>query len=290
MKKEDIIKAIPTYESLYILYSEYTKCPYVVCDEETMDDKVLIFMNEDDAKMTSDSLREKKINTAVIHLDSKELILRTFTSFFVLGVNAVEFRDGDENVLLELGEFIRRPTFDSLPVEQRPIENPILCLTTIYFLQELKRGVDDAASPQMRALEEEMVSNLFKARFIFPGREISDDGGNTSFQPLVLPSGDEKFVIPIFTDEIERARGPQMGKDIKLNVLTMENLLQVTLPENMIGFVINPFGYNLPVTKDWLSRVKVRDAATEERPMRPDELVQEMINNPQMTSESPENA
>lgn len=260
MIKENIIKEIPNYESLYILFSEYTRCPYIECDEETMDDKAFIFFHEDGAKRFSDKLREEKKNTIVHHMNDKQLILRTFTSFFVNGINAVEFHDKDEKILIELTDFIRRPSLDEIPENERPIENPILNLTAIYFLQELKRQVLEQGSPKLRSLEEEMVNNIFKARFIFPCREVPDAQNEEKkvLQPLIIQSDKDHFVIPIFTDEIERARGPQMGEDIKLSVVGLQHLLDVVLPENILGFVINPFGYSLPLTKEWIQVFKKR--------------------------------
>ncbi len=260
MNKENIIKEIPSYESLYILFSEYTRCPYIECDEKTMDDKAFIFFDEKDARSFSDSLKTEKKNTIVHHMNNKELILRTFTTFFVLGVNAVEFHRKDEKVLLELTDFIRRPDMSSIPEKERPIENPILCLTAIYFLQELKRQIHAPGSKELRSLEEEMVSNIQKGRFIFPCREIADPQNNDkkTLQPLIIKSDKDHFVIPLFTDEIERSRGPKMGEDIRLSIMTLQNLLDLTLPDNILGFVINPFGFSLPLSKEWMNAFRNR--------------------------------
>ena len=42
-KKIEVIKHLQQAEAIYAIMSGFTKQPYVVCDEETFDDKVLIY-------------------------------------------------------------------------------------------------------------------------------------------------------------------------------------------------------------------------------------------------------
>ena len=46
---------------LYVLVSACTKEPYVVCDEETFDDQVLMFLRMEDAQAKGKKLLEEKI-------------------------------------------------------------------------------------------------------------------------------------------------------------------------------------------------------------------------------------
>ena len=50
MKKEQLVKALPTMEKVYFLASPLTKLPYVECNEETGDDQVFVYTEEEKIK------------------------------------------------------------------------------------------------------------------------------------------------------------------------------------------------------------------------------------------------
>lgn len=47
--KSDILKKMRESEAIYVLMSDCTRLPFVVCDPETYDDEVFIFFSEQDA-------------------------------------------------------------------------------------------------------------------------------------------------------------------------------------------------------------------------------------------------
>ena len=49
-KKLEVIKNLQQAEAIYVIMSGFTKMPYVACDEETFDDKVFVYFEEEPAK------------------------------------------------------------------------------------------------------------------------------------------------------------------------------------------------------------------------------------------------
>ncbi len=45
--KSDVLKKMREAEAIYVLMSDCTRMPFVVCDPETYDDQVLIFFSTD---------------------------------------------------------------------------------------------------------------------------------------------------------------------------------------------------------------------------------------------------
>ena len=58
--------------------------------------------------------------------------------------------------------------FDELPEKQRPVINPELMLTSLYFLQEMRRpdSEEEKEKADLRAMDEELVANLVRGRFL----------------------------------------------------------------------------------------------------------------------------
>ena len=74
------------------------------------------------------------------------------------------------------------PDYNKLPEKQRPILNPQLQLSAIYFLQELRKPGVEPDKEALKELEEEMSVDLVKSTYLMPVevrkrrmvREISD--------------------------------------------------------------------------------------------------------------------
>ena len=105
-----------------------------------------------------------------LKMDDPSRILSTFTSFFLFGINAVEFHTGDGVIILQLNEFIRRHDLSDIPEDRHPVENPSLQLTMLYFMQEFRRGLENPDNEKLREMEEEMVVNVLRGKFLLPFR------------------------------------------------------------------------------------------------------------------------
>ena len=63
-------------------------------------------------------------------------------------------------------------------------------------------------------------------------------------------------MIPVFTDGYEFAKFRGADESIKPTVANLDNLFSIVLPENTIGFVLNPAGASLTLAKEWIDKVK----------------------------------
>ena len=258
MEKRDVLISIPKMEKIYLIHSDFTRLPFVHCDDETFDDVVFLFETRENAQKKCEELLEIKQKTTVVELD-QESLLKTFTYLVIAGVNAIKYNYKDEDYMLQLSEIVKVSDFSELPPEQRPLENRTLQLTMIYFCQEIRANLDNPNTPVIREMEEEMMVNILKARFLVPVRETQVDG-ETQMQMLMLKINDSGSVIPIFTDNIEISR-LQSEDGIKRIIVDTKNLLNFELPSGCDGFLINPMGVSLPLNIGIINTLKNMEIA-----------------------------
>lgn len=60
-EKEQLLSSLRNAEEMYVFMSLCTKMPYVLCDEETFDDEVLLYYTEEDAQREGKKLIEQRI-------------------------------------------------------------------------------------------------------------------------------------------------------------------------------------------------------------------------------------
>lgn len=256
MTKEVFKKSIPELEKVFIIYSRLTHLPYVECNKDTFDDESFLYTEEEKAVEMVKALTEEKKAAVAIKVEKKDL-LQTLSGFFTYGINMLVFRTGKEEHRFQLTELIKRPDFSKIPKEKRPmgmeepVENPQLQLSMIYFLQELRRGVEKTDREKYRELEEEMAVNLQRARYFMPVQEAEKDG-NKVMQLLMIKLKDGTAMLPIFSDGLEffRFRGKE---ETKLLLTDLEKMAKMTLPDEAGGFLLNPAGVGLTLTKEYVA-------------------------------------
>ena len=137
----DTIKKIQQMEAFYVLFSRGTNNPFIICDPETYNDQVWVFEDSKDLEEKAKPYMETKNPVASIKVENKSF-LNFYSTLFTLGVNEVVFVEKDKTTPFDLEEIVKKPDFSQLPENQRPLFNPQLQLTGIYFMQEFRRGVD----------------------------------------------------------------------------------------------------------------------------------------------------
>ena len=75
-------------------------------------------------------------------------------------------------------------------------------------------------------------------------------------QLLMVKMQEDKYMIPVFTDNFEFTKFRGQDTSISISVATMDNLLALPIPDNSLGIVVNPAGVSLALTKDWMQRVR----------------------------------
>lgn len=229
MKEED--------GAVYVLISGFTKEPYVECDQESYDDKVFVYMEEEAAKNKAETLKEEKIPVGVAKILANHMLL-FFTNLYTMGVNALEISYDDQKELIQIDEFAKRREDPQLEEGKQWIENPQLHLTALYFAQEVRRPKELQDEKRMAQLQEEMSADFMKSRFIFA---LQQDGKGT---PLVKLNTGDKYQL-VFTDAVEFSRFNR-NKAFKPVIVDAAQLPKV-LDKEAKGVVLNIMGVNLPL-------------------------------------------
>lgn len=233
--KLEILTALQKSEAVYVLMSGYTRMPYVVCDEETFDDEVLLFFSEEAARQEAKRLMELKNPVAIakVELDRR---LEFFTSLFPIGVNCLRIDKGtDGEVTVQHNELIKREEPENYPEGKVRVENPELHLTALYFTQEFCRNREAGMTEELAALYEEIQAHFRKGNYIIPAEEGKGI-------PM-LKNAEDKAYLPIFTDYQEFQKFNREGK-LKGGVVKAEKIPEL-ISKEMTGVTINPFGVNM---------------------------------------------
>ena len=135
-EKKNVLMKLRNAEAIYVLMSDFTRMPFVECDEETFDDEVFLYFHEEDAKKEAQKRGESgdKVHVAKF---LKQFLLPFYTGFYPMGVNCLVVDKGTENeTSVQLSELIVRNEKE-VEKQGRPIvENQELHLTALYFMPE----------------------------------------------------------------------------------------------------------------------------------------------------------
>ena len=152
---------------------------------------------------------------------------------------------------VELEKVAREPDLSQMPPEKRPLLNPTLQLSGIYFMQELRRPVEKEKRKDLRAQEEELIADLRKSDFLIALNPPGEDPQKISLPYLKDKNG--KILQPVFSDVMEFEK---FGRGKKLRVA---RLPFTKLPEIMMkqaeAVVVNPMGFNLPLNREQIKRI-----------------------------------
>ena len=254
MDRREVLASIPKAVNLYMIHSDFTRLPFVYCDDESFDDVAFLLDIKENAEKKSKELSENKQKNTVVELN-QEGVLRAFTHMLIAGVNAIKYNYQGEDFIIQLDEIVKLSDFSELPPEQRPVENRTLQLTMLYFSQEIRANLDNPNTPEIHEMEEEMMVNILKARFLVPVRETQVDG-ETQMQMLMLKIGNGGgSMIPVFTDNIEFDKMPN-DDTVKKTIIDAKNLINFPLPPECEGFLINPMGVSLPLSSSILNNLR----------------------------------
>ena len=212
-EKEQLLSSLRNAEEMYVFMSLCTKMPYVLCDEETFDDEVLLYYTEEDAQREGKKLIEQRIP---IHIVDKNM---------------------ESEARLQLGELVIRPNTEDLPDGKVWVENPQLHLTALYFMQEMRRQEKPELTEELKGLQEEILVNYGRGRFIVA---VHKENG----MPMLKQKNGDAYQ-PIFTDILEFRK---FNKEDQFKTMAIEakNVPKMLVNEAK-GVVINPYGVNLQI-------------------------------------------
>lgn len=250
ISKEEAIKELQTRDSVYVAYAQATKLPYVKCDEETYNDQAWLFSTEEGIKAFGKKMIEDKILLMGMKYEKKDYP-RLYGTFYAIGVNTVVWVDGEEQIEIDLPDIARQTDMSQIEPSKRPLLNPTLELSGIYFMQELRRPVEKDQHGNLRELEEELIVNLRKAEYLIPMNVDPEDPKKINI-PYLKNKKDE-ILQPVFTDVMELEKFTR-GKKMRIAKVPLAKLPELMI-EKAIAYAVNPLGFNLVLNKEQLTKI-----------------------------------
>ena len=164
--EQEAIKELQTRDEIFVAYSQATKLPYVICDQESFNDQVWVFATEEEIKAFGKKKLEDKILLMGMKYEKKDYP-RFYGTLYAIGVNSVVWVDGENQIEVELTRIARQADFSQLEPKKQPLFNSTLQLSGIYFMQELRRPIKkEERTVNLREMEEELIVNLKKSEFL----------------------------------------------------------------------------------------------------------------------------
>lgn len=250
ISKEEAIKELQTRDAVYVAYAQATKLPYVKCDEETYNDQAWLFSTEEGIKAFGKKMIENKILLMGMKYEKKHYP-RLYGTFYAIGVNTVVWVDGEEQIEIDLPDIAKQTDMSQIEQAKRPLLNPTLELSGIYFMQELRRPVEKDQHGNLRELEEELIVNLRKSEYLIPMNVDPEDPKKINI-PYLKNKKDE-ILQPVFTDVMELEKFTK-GQKMRIAKVPFAKLPELMI-EKAIAYAVNPLGFNLVLNKDQILKI-----------------------------------
>lgn len=255
------LKKIQGLKDVIILCFQPTKMPYVECDTETFDDQVHLFGVDKEAEEFVKEYREKQHPVALMKVPQKHAPM-VISSFYSLGVNAVVYHDNGMSTRLQLEEVVKKPRVfeEQAKNDKLPLINPSLQLSIIYFMEEMYRKVEHDMK-LARELEEEMVANLIRSKYIVASKAAKEgekfDPKDPKQQKVInyIKDKDGQVFLPIFSDVGEFQKFyKEKANGMGMLVMPFQNLKRHML-EDTKAIILNPAGTHLQIAPEQLNNL-----------------------------------
>ncbi|MDD3218317.1 MAG: SseB family protein [Lachnospiraceae bacterium] len=253
------IEKVKGLESFFILFFAPTNMPYVVCDEETFDDEVLLYTTEEKMKKASAKYQEAGVKLRAMQV-KKEQYLGFFSNMFAFGANALLVNSDDEHIILMIDKICRKPDPSEIKNRAALVSNPELQLTTMYFMQEMHKPADSRDQEKCKELQEELLVDLLKGTLLMPVFKLDEEQLKLSREEQdklrripFLKNKEGDTYLPVFTDIHEFVK---YNRENKYDALILEfGGVMKQLHESLKGIAVNPFGNNLMILGDNLRKI-----------------------------------
>ena len=210
MTKEEKIERLRNLQKAYILYSLFTRIPYVECEQTMFYDQAFMFETKEDAEAAAKKIFDGGDPVGITELklvempqppaDSNVVPMRRMmrnqvrehlTKFPTMGLNAVFFKPAeDEGESLPLDEVLPQEVRDSLRKDYEDLMG--VQLTGVYFAQYMRRPQKDPEIARERF--EEFYANLARVKLLLPVIPNETQKGDG---PLDL----KQCMLPIYTSQ-----------------------------------------------------------------------------------------
>lgn len=247
-----VLRYLQNAKEVYVLFSKATNLPYVICDPDSCNDQIMLFSDQRFAATEATGFAKNKIELNIVKLENKQF-LGFYMGLYAMGVNELLLDKGFNALGVELNTLVRQPDYEKMPVEKRPVMNSELVLTGTYFAQELRKQVDSSEKEGLKDLEEEMLVNLKRGRFILPVQLPEGAKPEEKMNPkdvklafMKMQNGD--IFQPICTDPGEFQK---FNQEKKFHGIAVDYAkLQGMIMPNAKGLVLNPATLRLAIPKE----------------------------------------
>ncbi len=253
-------RKIQARRQMFVAFNAFTGMPFIICDPETFNDQIWIFETEELLKDYIKEQAEKKNILRGVEIKNKDF-LSFFSSLFMTGANELMFVDRNNKVAMGIEAIVRKPDYSKLKPEQRPVTNPNLVLTGMYFMQEAARQVPQEEK-NLAELEEELSANMVKARYIM-AIELPEGPGTLAeklkaknYKLPILKDKEGNSYQPLFTDPVELAKFTK-GKKMTAIAVPFSELTKLLSTEAK-GYMLNPNGFHIMMPRPLLEALPKR--------------------------------
>nr|WP_295285638.1 SseB family protein [uncultured Blautia sp.] len=247
---EEAVKELQARETVFVAYAQTTRLPYVTCGEETYNDQVWFFADEESVKEFGKKKLEEKVLLMGMKYEKKDFP-KMYGLMFAIGANSVIWNNGTEEIEIDLERIVRKPDLSQVEPAKRPLINSTLQLSGIYFMQELRRPVAKEEHKNLRELEEELIVNLKKSQFLV-AMEVDKENPKKINVPY-LKNKEGQILQPVFSDVMEYEKFAR-GKKFRLAKIPFAKLPEI-LNTQAEAMVFNPLGFNLILNKEQFKKI-----------------------------------
>ena len=247
---EEAVKELQARETVFVAYAQTTRLPYVTCGEETYNDQVWFFADEESVKEFGKKKLEEKVLLMGMKYEKKDFP-KMYGLMFAIGANSVIWNNGTEEIEIDLERIVRKPNLSQVEPAKRPLINSTLQLSGIYFMQELRRPVAKEEHKNLRELEEELIVNLKKSQFLV-AMEVDKENPKKINIPY-LKNKEGQILQPVFSDVMEYEKFAR-GKKFRLAKIPFAKLPEI-LNTQAEAMVFNPLGFNLILNKEQFKKI-----------------------------------
>ncbi|MBO4749417.1 MAG: SseB family protein [Lachnospiraceae bacterium] len=286
--REEKIERLRNLKKAYILYSIFTRIPFVECEEGSYYDQAYLFETREDAEEAAKRMVDNGDAVGITELkmvemppnpngDDKVVPIRRFmrnqvrehlTKFPALGLNAVFFKpEGDRGESIPLDDILPDEVKDAVAREKSDLSG--VQLTGIYFAQYVRRQQKDPAVARERY--EEFYANLARAKLllpVIPEQEHRDDASlnlSKCMLPIYTPHQDgvnaaapgetPMAAIGLFTNMDEVAvHSRNHINEVRVVRVPLDDIRNF-VPENVEYLVIDPLTMSITLKIDDVVKV-----------------------------------
>ncbi len=209
MTREEKIERLRNLPKAYILYSLFTRIPFIECEQTMFYDQAYMFEKKEDAEEAAKRFFDGGDPVGITELNvlpmpeptgdnvvpmkrlMRNQVREHLTKFPLMGLNAVFFKPAeDAGESLPLDEILPPEVKESIEKEKKDLTG--VQLTGIYFAQYLRRQQKDPAIVRERF--EEFYANLARVKLLLP---VIPEEGHKDDPALDL----RRCMLPIYTSQ-----------------------------------------------------------------------------------------